>query len=185
MTGPNRRAVLGGAAAAALLAGPAAAHTLWNQWRVYRRKHLLVVCHRQDPGAFAEAKALEALAAVELPSANMRIARAPHPGRIASLLGTGQLGYALVRPGEAAQLAAGEGEFAPYGPVETRLVGGVADWLLVADPAEPARHVWLLRSMLSQGRLPSAAELRSPVAFHPGAAAHDGGIPLEHLPDPA
>ena len=58
----NRRALLraGATAAAAILLG---GHTPYGQWVVYRKKHLLIGCHKEDPRTYVLAK--EAVALLE------------------------------------------------------------------------------------------------------------------------
>ncbi|MEL7174652.1 MAG: hypothetical protein AAFN05_17015, partial [Pseudomonadota bacterium] len=73
------------AAALWAVAGNAAAHTPYGQWVVYRQKHLLIGAHRGDARTYEQAKAVVAALEVELPAAAARVARGPHPQRIASL----------------------------------------------------------------------------------------------------
>lgn len=103
--------------AAAAGARPTAAHTPYAQWVVYRKKHLLIGCHREDPATYDHAKRIVAALEVELPAARARVARAPRPGRLASLLGTDQLDVAVLDTATADILARGVGAFAPYGPI--------------------------------------------------------------------
>lgn len=175
----SRRAlVIGAALAAAPVAGQA--HTLWGQWMVFRKKHLLILCHRDDPAAFPLAKEIETAMAHDLPQAKCRIARAPFPGRISSLMGTGQMQYALVTPEEAQAMKIAAGEFTPYGPVETRLLAGIDGHVLVCTPDVPDHHAWLLRAVLVEAGFPSAQENPGGLmANHPGASAYDAGIDYE------
>ncbi len=84
----TRRSLLTGLVA---LAPAADAHTLYNQWIVYRRKTLLIGSHRKDMGTYARALQLAEALGHLLPEAAARAARAPHPERLASLLATRQL----------------------------------------------------------------------------------------------
>ena len=118
----RRRSLILGVTVGALAAPTASlspwnaqAHTLYGQWVVYRKKHLLIGCHRKDPLTFDLAKRIEAEFTHALPEAKARVARAPHPERLASLLGTDQLEIAVLAIAEAEAMAAGTGEFAPYG----------------------------------------------------------------------
>jgi len=52
----TRRGLVGAVAALAV-AAPAHAHTPYRQWVVYRKRHLLVGCHRGDAPAYPRAKA--------------------------------------------------------------------------------------------------------------------------------
>lgn len=178
-----RRAVLaGGAAALAALPGIASAHSLYGQWLVYRQKHLLIACHRADPAAYPLAKRLEAVLTEHLPQARTRIARAPFPGRVASLLATDQMKFALVSSQEVAGMAAASGDFAPYGKVETQLVAAMDEHLLVCRADVPPHHGWLIRAALVEAALPSPSEAALVQQRHSGVAAFDAGLALDMLP---
>ena len=174
----NRRRLLGlgGAAGLVFLLG---GHTPYRQWEVYRKKHLLIGCHRGDPETYALAQRIEALLAEHLPAAKARVARAPHAGRLASLLGTGQLEIAVLAADEAAAMLRGSGTFAPYGPVAVRLLAPVGDRLLVARPDFPDRHAWLVTGALVGTPLTPAAlgPDEAAVAWHPGSRAFIEGAP--------
>lgn len=177
----NRRDVLrvaGTAAAALLLCG----HTPYGQWVVYRKKHLLIGCHRKDPETYDVAKAVVAALASHLPAAKARVARAPHAGRLASLLGTEQMDVAVLGPADAAATAAGDGPFAAYGPVALRLLTPVDDRLLVAGAAFPDRHAWLVTGALAGSALAPDPQARreAVLPWHPGARAY-----LDGRPEPA
>ena len=183
----TRRGFVAGLCAALALAPGAGAHTLYGQWVVYRKKHLLVGCHREDPETYRLAQEVVAAFEAVLPEAKARIARARRPDRLASLLATDQLEIAVLSADDVADMAAGVGRFAPYGPVDLGLIAhlpgdGPQGRLLVSRAAFPARHAWLTRSALVEtGLLGFGA---APVAAHPGAAAFDAGIRLERLPEP-
>ena len=83
----RRRGVLTGLAAG-VLAPAAFAHTLYPQWVAYRRKHLLIGCHRKDNRTYELAQQLVGDINHALPKAKARPARTPHPERLASLIGT-------------------------------------------------------------------------------------------------
>ncbi len=73
----NRRRALWlsvGAAMVLLLGG----HTPYGQWVVYRKKHLLIGCHKADPETYDLAKRVVALLDAHLPAAKSRVARAPN-----------------------------------------------------------------------------------------------------------
>jgi hypothetical protein len=171
VTRPTRRDVLVGAAA--LAAAPSAhAHTPYRQWVVYRRRHLLIGCHKRDPTAYARAKAVEARLAAALPEARARTARAPDAARLASLFATDQLHVGLLRAGEAAAMRAGRAPFAPYGAVPLTTVGGLGEHLLCAVAGFRDEHVALVMDALAAG----AGSLRptrpdtAAAPLHPAAA---------------
>jgi hypothetical protein len=162
----SRRGWLIGAAALAV-APAAVAHTPYRQWVVYRQRHLLIGCHKGDPDAYARAKAMEAWLAEALPDARARTARAPHPGRLASLFATDQLHLGLLRAAEAVAMRAGREPFAPYGAVPLEAVAAVGEHLLCTVPSFAGDHVGLLLDALAD----APAELR------PGAPPPDVAPP--------
>ena len=144
----NRRFALKGfglAAGAVLLGG----HTPYGQWTVYRKKHLLIGCHREDPDTYSLARDVVAVLVEHLPEAKARVARAPTPGRLVSLLGTGQMFFAVIAWQTLPEMIAGTGAFKPYGALPLRLIAPVGTHALVAHGEVPARHAWLVASALS------------------------------------
>ena len=92
-------------------------HTPFKQWVVYRKKHLLISCHRADPRTYDLAREVVAVLEEHLPAAQARPARAPTAGRLlASLIGTDQMDVAILSAEDTAAMRAGTGPFAPYGP---------------------------------------------------------------------
>ena len=161
------------------------AHTPYGQWVVYRRKHLLIGCHRGDPRTYALAGQVVALLDEHLPEASARIARAPDARRIASLIGTDQMEVAVLGRAEAAAMAKGSGLFEPYGPVGLRLLAPVGDRLLLAAAEFPNRHAWLVTgALLGTGLAPLRPRGDDgPIPWHPGSTAFAEGRPAP--PEPA
>jgi hypothetical protein len=151
------------AAAAALLLG---GHTPYRQWVVYRRKHLLIGCHREDLRTYDLAQRTVLQLVQHLPSSRARVARAPNAGRLASLLGTEQMDVAVLSASDAHAMLSGAGGFEPYGPIGLSLLTPIADRLLVARADFPARHAWLVAGAL----------IGTPLAPAPAPAA-DHGVP--------
>ena len=176
MTQTTRRRWLQGAAVAALypLLG---AHAPYRQWVVYRKKHLLIGCHRRNPRGYVLAKQVAAALAEELPAAQARVARAPRPERLASLLGTAQLDVALLSPSTAELMQAGAGPFKPYGPVALGLMGWVEDQILVARPAFRSDHAWLVTGALAHAEMLHAEGGQIDVGWHDGGHAYWRGAP--------
>lgn len=171
----KRRSIIGGLLALAGLASRAAsAHTPYRQWEVYRKKHLLIGCHRQDLSTWEEAKTLVAMLDRHLPEARARVARAPRPARLASLMATEQLDVAVLAPDTASAMAAGAKAFSAYGPVPLTLLGALPRHVLVARADFPAGHGWLVAEALD-GRLAPAGHRVLPV--HAGAGAFQTGKP--------
>jgi hypothetical protein len=178
----NRRRALrlsAGAAAALLLGG----HTPYGQWVVYRKKHLLIGCHRADPETYVLAQRVVALLAEHLPAAKSRVARAPDAGRLASLLGTAQMEVATLSPADAAAMLRGSGRFAAYGAIALRVLTPVDGRLLVARADFPERHAWLVTGALAGTELaPGPAPPGDPssdwgIPWHPGSLAFLAGRP--------
>jgi len=169
----NRRALLkaAGLGAAALVLG---GHTPYRQWVVYRKKHLLIGCHRQDPRTYELAQDAVAVLDEHLPAASARVARAPHAGRLASLLGTEQLDVAVLAADQAAAMRVGSGAFEPYGPISLNLLSPLRDRLLIARSDFPARHAWLVAEALMETTRAGDAS----IPLHPGARAFLRGDPV-------
>lgn len=162
-------------AAGLLLSG----HTPYQQWVVYRRKHLLIGCHKDDPRTYDLAKQTVAVLAELLPAAKARVARAPHAGRLASLLGTGQMDVAILDAADATAMSEGAGAFAPYGQLALRLLASIDDRILIAQAVFPPRHAWLLTGALAGRDTENSTDIAvsSSVAWHPGSVDFLQGRP--------
>lgn len=167
---------VGLAAAAGLLLG---GHTPYQQWVVYRRKHLLIGCHKTDPRTYDLAKQIVALLAEHLPAAKARIARAPDTGRLASLLSTGQLDVAILGAADAVAMSKGLGAFAPYGQTALRVLMPTDDRVLVAQANFPPNYAWLLTGALAGTELAVAPDITIDhgVPWHPGSVDFLQGRP--------
>jgi hypothetical protein len=154
-------------------------HTPYGQWVVYRRKHLLIGCHREDAETYRLAKEVVAALQTHLPSAEPRVARGPTPGRIASLIGTGQMEVAVLGWPEAVGMANGARPFEPYGAIPLRLLAPIGSRALVARADFPERHAWLVAHGVSDGGVAALGlGLRAyPVPWHAGARAFFMGMP--------
>ena len=163
-------------AAGATIAG---GHTPYGQWVVYRKKHLLIGCHRTDPPTYDLAKQVVVLLGEHLPAAKSRVARAPDAGRLASLLGTAQMDVAILSHADAAAMAKGADRFKAYGAVPLRLLTPVDDRLLVARADFPARHAWLVAGALAGSELAPASQppAETAIPWHPGSLAFQRGEP--------
>ena len=167
--------------AAGAVAPAAIGHTLYPQWVAYRRKHLLIGCHRRDARTYTLAKALVAELDHALPKAKARPARAPHPERLASLIGTDQMELAVLSIAEAQAMAEGRDRFAPYGKIALTKLAEMGNHLLVAEAGFPARHGWMVTSALRDTPLRVEANKEVTLPLHSGAQAFLNGIPLEIL----
>ncbi|RDD60537.1 hypothetical protein DRB17_17740 [Ferruginivarius sediminum] len=183
----SRRAVLR-LALGGLIALPATGHAPYGQWGVYRKRFLLILTTKVDPPSFALGQRLAEVLAERLPDSRARVSRAPHKARVASLISTGQLDLALMRPDDAAALRRGLPPFADYGPVQLRRLVGLGDFLLVCRADFPARHAWLLARTIAEAirDLPApltpvptlAQKPDSSVPLHKGARAYFTGEPM-------
>ena len=177
----RRRGVLSGLAAG-VLAPAAFAHTLYPQWVAYRRKHLLIGCHRKDDRTYELAQQLVGDINHALPTAKARPARTPHPERLASLIGTDQLELAVLPRAEAIEMRAGAGRFKPYGRIDLTRIAGYGDYVLAADAGFPLRHGWMVSAALAEADLPQSLPADPVLRLHPGAKARLAGTALEDLP---
>lgn len=177
----NRRSVL--MMLAAGVAAPAAqAHTLYNQWVVFRQKHLLVGCHRKDQATYDLARDVVGVLDHLLPTASARPARAPHPERLASLLGTRQISLSVMAHAHAQDMRAGVGRFAPYGAIPLTYLENLGSHLLVGHADFPQRHAWLVSAALDEVGYGLVASPQMTLPRHPGAVAMRAGIALDDLP---
>lgn len=162
------------------------AHTPFQQWVVYRKKHLLIGSSKDDinAGSYAHAKYLVSLLAQSLPAAKSRPTRAPSVIRLASLLTTEQLHVVLLRPDTARQLREGSPPFTDYGPFDLRLIMRSGEYLLVAHPQFPDHHAWLLANAVSTAEAGADKSLRTDdsVPLHRGAKAFFDGEPVPAAP---
>lgn len=169
--------------AAGVTAPAANAHTLYNQWVVFRKKHLLIGSHRKDPPTYDLAVEVVEILEHLLPDASARAARAPHPERLASLLATGQMFLSVMSRDQASAMKAGSGEFAPYGAIPLTYVEDLGSRLLVSHRDFPPRHAWLVTAALREvgfGYAPSEAVVD--LERHPGAQAMIDGTAFEDMP---
>lgn len=168
----RRRELFGTALAGALAYSTGAlAHTPYKQWQIYRRKHLLVGCQKDQPDTYALAKSLVSLFEAELPRASARVARAPHAQRIASLMATDQLDTAIVPTQVAADMAAANNQFAAYGKVPLRLLFCFDDLLMVGLESMPEHHAVMIHDAIRSAH--TAADKPEPVVpWHAAIVEH-------------
>ena len=171
----KRRSLLGLVAVVASAPLQVHSHTPYQQWMVYRKKHLLIGCHREDLRTWELAKEVTGVLDKELPDARARIARAKTRGRLASLLGTEQLQTALLSPETAGNMVDGRNGFEPYGEIALKTLAVVEKHVLVCRADFPKRHAWQLAHALQGKYQLNQRYLPQDVPMHPGALAmHDG-----------
>ncbi len=173
----HRRHVLAMLAAGAC-APAAQSHSLYNQWIVYRQKHLLIGAHRKDPGSYDQALNLAETLDHLLPEAKARAARAPHPERLSSLLATRQLELAVLTPDLVGPMRDGAGAFAPYGPIPLTIIADLASHQLVAHQEFLPHHAWLVTAALAGA---GYDQLPEGLDAHAGTVAYFNGTPLEEI----
>jgi hypothetical protein len=174
----RRRAFLVGLLASA----PALAHTPYGQWVTYRRKHLLIGCHKDDPQTYVLAKAMATAFEHLLPDAKARVARAPGMDRIASLMGTEQMDVAILDPEDAAAMAAGTGKFRAYGEVPVGVLALLQESkILVARRDFRADHGWMVAAAAAESGLAATDAAPPSLPWHRGAGIFRRGEPI---PDP-
>jgi len=159
-----------GLLAGGLLVGVSRAHTPYQQWVVYRKKHLLIATDKSVEESYPLGRQLAAILAEQLPHSQARVARAPNSIRIASLLATGQFDVALLPSLQAVALMRGDPPFGDYGPLELRALFAVDDFLLICRQNFPVEHAYLVTSTLMQhteANFHEIGELEIPL--HPGS----------------
>ena len=71
-------------------------HTPYRQWAVYRKKNLLILTSKAEPGTFELGKKIAERLALKLPASRARVSRAPDNRRVpvdlcGNIIGTGLL----------------------------------------------------------------------------------------------
>jgi hypothetical protein len=175
MSGISRRrfaALSIAALAGAAFAVPAGAHTPYRQWVIYRKKHLLLGSHRDDPAGYRLAREAAEELAFHVPSSRARVARAPAATRLAGLIATDQLDIAVLEPDLVRAMSTGEGIFGAYGAIDLQtLIVFVDGRALVAHARFPDEHAAIVAEALVESPLaPLEAQFGSPpVPWHPAA----------------
>ena len=114
----------------------------------------------------------------KLPAASARVARAPTPGRIASLIGTAQLDVALISHQEAVDMSNGIGTFQPYGKIDIKTLFLTQNYALIGRAEIPDRHGWLIAHALDGSELKITDKADPPVPWHRGVINFHSGNPL-------
>ena len=161
-------------------------HTPFQQWTVYRRKHLLILTDKTVSGSFELGQKLAAFLAESLPASKARVTRAPHTERIASLLSSGQIKVAVLPKATAYALFTGAEPFSAYGPVELYVLANQRDFLLVARADFPDHHAYQVAATLQAHAGSSGFTLLSEATtqppLHPGVVAFLQGAAMPAAP---
>jgi len=171
----------------ALLAGVwlwSSGHTPYNQWNVYRQKHLLILTSKADPEGFVLGKKIAETLVERLPSSGARVTRAPDLARVASLIGTKQLDIAVLRRGDARAMGDGAPPFESFGGMPLRVVAYFGDHVLVSRDDFPAIHAYRVAAALADAGddglatpITAVAQDAPDLPVHDGAAAFLRGAP--------
>ena len=158
------------------------AHTPYQQWVIYRKRHLIILTSKADASAYDLGQRVAAVLARELPASKARVTRAPYMERIGSLLSTAQLDVALLKAENASALLHGRPPFVDYGPLPLRRIAALGAYVLVCRDDFPARHAYLMAQALDGHAadlvVGMAAEAVRDVPMHAGALAYARGQPL-------
>ncbi|MBI1395172.1 MAG: hypothetical protein GC151_04260 [Betaproteobacteria bacterium] len=147
----SRRRLLslaGAVGACALLA----AHTPYRQWVIMRRRFLLVLTSREDPGSDALGERIAAVLLSRLPSSRAEVVRGPTDARVASLLSTGQMDVAVVSHSHALALSRGAPPFADFPATPLRVIVENGDYAFVCRDDFPVHHGYLVAQALMADR---------------------------------
>ncbi len=169
-------------------------HTPFQQWVVYRKRHLIVLTGKTDGSAYELGKRVAAVLARDLPASKARVTRAPYMERIGSLLSTKQLDVALLSATAAVALLHGHPPFVDYGPLPLRRIVTLGPYLLVCRDDFPARHAYLVAQALDDDRTELAAttsadsssthDTAGAVPTHPGVLAYVKNLPMPEFVSP-
>jgi hypothetical protein len=183
----RRRALtaLGALAAGTLLA----AHTPYGQWRVFRKRYLLVHTSREDPASDELGERIALVLREHLPTSRAQVVRGPTDARIASLMSTAQADVAVLSRANARALYRADPPFQDYFATPLRVLVENATHQFVARADFPDRHAWLIgRTLMAADALQglvvpmrdhAEAEASETIPTHEGAAAFARG---EELP---
>jgi len=172
-----RRSCIGAIMAAALQPLSSSAHTPYKQWAVYRQKHLLVGCHKDDPETYELSKKIVALLEIELPTASARVARAPAATRLASLLATDQLNVAIVAPETAVAMQSGAGIFAAYGSISLGTLLPIGNKVLIGHERLHDNHSWQITKALQSMTTVDVKTVSPALPWHNGSHQYVLGKP--------
>ncbi len=182
----NRRSFL----ESALIVGAltfASGHTPYRQWKIYRKRYLLILTSKTDGPSYPLGKRVAEVLATYLPASKARVTRAPYTRRIGSLISSKQMDVALLSRKDAVALLKGRPPFVDHGPLPLRTIIGLGGYLLICRDDFPARHAYLVAETLSTHRdafsitvFPQKDGPSDPdatVPTHPGALAYFEGRP--------
>ncbi|MEL6381030.1 MAG: hypothetical protein AAFQ89_00870 [Cyanobacteria bacterium J06626_18] len=124
------------------------AHTLFPQWKVYRKLHLFIVVNREDAVAYDLGQAIAPTLADEIPESRALVTRARDSLRLASLISTQQLDVALLPRSE---LTAWQDHQYPYDQLQStslKELFAVEDYVLISRDDFRSEHAAWIRETL-------------------------------------
>ncbi len=175
---------LGIAAGAALFT---AAHTPYEQWVVYRRRVLLIGSSRDDPEGYRLARHVAEILGRDLPESRARVSRAPTAQRLASLIATDQMDFAVLPWSAGAAMASGRTPYADLGGVPLKGLFGFETHVLVCLAGVPAAHAYLVSRTVDGAIGPDSggglamAKAGGALTLHPGALEYVAGRPMPEM----
>ena len=125
------------------LSGFVNAHTPYRQWKVVRKKHLLIYSNREDLKTDQLAEQVNKVLKQFLPDAKSMVARGRNYKRIASILTTGQGMLALFKKVEARNLFNGKYPYKGFSGKHIRLICQIDDYYLLSNTSFKNDHAIL------------------------------------------
>jgi hypothetical protein len=164
---------------------PAAAHTPFRQWKVFRQRYLLITTSRTDLKGDALGDRFVEILAAELPASRAMVSRAINLQRIASLMTTDQANLAILERSAARALVQGTPPFAEFGPFGLQAIVQTDAHILVCREDVPLHHGYLIAATLMAHEANLGIRIADNdglMAVHPGAMAFARGEVIEPPP---
>tara|TARA_B100000674_G_C37395182_1_gene713706 strand:- start:52 stop:591 length:540 start_codon:yes stop_codon:yes gene_type:complete len=130
------------------LSGFVNAHTPYRQWKVVRKKHLLIYSNREDLKTDELAEQVNKVLKQFLPDAKSMVARGRNYKRIASILTTGQGMLALFKKDQAQNLFNGEYPYKGYSGKHIRVICQIDGYYLLSNTSFKNDHAILVYDTL-------------------------------------
>ncbi|MFZ2649523.1 MAG: hypothetical protein WA210_05400 [Burkholderiaceae bacterium] len=182
----QRRELLISAAVAGLPVLPAAAHTPYRQWDIFRKRYLQILTSRTDLEGDALGDQWVAALREQLPLSRALVSRARDLVRIASMLKTDQAKLACLSYADAQAMFAGTPPFGEFMPMPLEALLDSSSHLLVTRQDLPLHHAYLIVAALMNEanalRLAVPLEGKFGMTLHRGARSYAAGDKLEMPP---
>ena len=148
------------------LSGFVNAHTPYRQWKVVRKKHLLIYSNREDLRTDELAEQVNKVLKHFLPDAKSMVARGRNYKRIASILTTGQGMLALFKKDEAQKLFNGKYPYKGYSGQHIRLICQIDDYFLLSNTSFKNDHAILVYDTLIDHHSNTIKISDTPIPLH-------------------